>query len=51
MPKGNDFSHASVYDLTMANYGIDRGLNDENCASTYDEVKAYSPAWAELVTA
>lgn len=40
----------SVYDLTLANYGIERGLNDENCAQSYDDVKAYSPAWAELVT-
>lgn len=41
---------ASVYDLTLANYGIERGLNDDNCAQSYDDVKAYSPAWAELVT-
>lgn len=40
----------SVYDLTLANYGIERGLNDDNCAQSYDDVKAYSPAWAELVT-
>lgn len=36
--------------MLLANYGIDRGLNDENCASNYDEIKAYSPAWAEKVT-
>lgn len=35
----------TVYDLTMANYGLDRGLNDENCATSYDDVKAYTPAW------
>ena len=40
----------SVYDLTLANHGIERGLNDDNCAQSYDDVKAYSPAWAELVT-
>lgn len=34
----------------LANYGVDRSLNDENCASNYDEIKAYSPAWAEKVT-
>ena len=38
------------YDLLLANYGVDRGLNDENCATNYDEIKAYSPAWAEQVT-
>ena len=41
---------ASVYDLTLANYGLDRGLHDENCAGSYDEIKAYSPAWAEQIT-
>ena len=40
----------SVYDLTLANYGVERGMGDENCAATYDEVKAYSPAWAEKIT-
>lgn len=35
----------TVYDLTMANYGLERGLNDENCATSYDDVKAYTPAW------
>ncbi|OAT78868.1 nitrate reductase subunit alpha [Mangrovibacter phragmitis] len=40
----------SVYDLMLANYGVDRGFNDANCASGYDDMKAYSPAWAEAVT-
>ncbi|UMX61920.1 hypothetical protein MJ588_17405 [Klebsiella pneumoniae] len=30
----------------MANYGLERGLNDDNRAAGYDEVKAYTPAWA-----
>jgi nitrate reductase alpha subunit len=34
----------------MANYGLERGLNDENCATSYDDVKAYTPAWAEKIT-
>lgn len=34
----------TVYDLTMANYGPERGLNDDNRAASYDEVKAYTPA-------
>lgn len=41
---------ASVYDLMLANYGLDRGLGDTHCAQNYDEVKAYSPAWAEQIT-
>ena len=40
----------TVYDLTMANYGLERGLGDENCATGYDDVKAYTPAWAEQIT-
>ncbi|UJF18179.1 nitrate reductase subunit alpha [Vibrio sp. SS-MA-C1-2] len=47
---GSEILVTSVYDLTMANYGVDRGLNDEHCAANYDEVKAYSPAWAEKIT-
>ncbi len=30
----------TVYDLTLANYGLERGLNDVNCATSYDDVKA-----------
>lgn len=41
----------TVYDLTLANYGLERGLNDVNCATSYDDVKAYTPAWAEQITA
>lgn len=29
---------------------MERGLNDDNCAAGYDEVKAYTPAWAEKIT-
>lgn len=47
---GSEARVASVYDLTLANYGVERGLHDANCASSFDEVKAYSPAWAEQIT-
>ncbi|MDU4094154.1 MAG: nitrate reductase subunit alpha, partial [Pantoea sp.] len=47
---GSEALVASVYDLTLANYGLDRGLEDANCAASYDEIKAYSPAWAEKIT-
>ncbi|MDP1205992.1 hypothetical protein, partial [Klebsiella pneumoniae] len=40
----------TVYDLTMSNYGLERGLNDDNCAAFYDELKAYTPALAENIT-
>ena len=47
---GSDALVTTVYDLILANYGIERGLGDENCAADYDDIKAYSPAWAEKVT-
>lgn len=47
---GSDALVTTVYDLILANYGIERGLGDENCATDYDDMKAYSPAWAEKVT-
>ncbi|WP_119047727.1 nitrate reductase subunit alpha [Escherichia albertii] len=40
----------SVYDLVLANYGLDRGLEDENSAKDYAEIKAYTPAWGEQIT-
>ncbi len=40
----------TVYDLLLANYGLDRGLDDANCAQSYDDVKAYTPAWAEQIS-
>jgi nitrate reductase alpha subunit len=47
---GSEALVTSVYDLTLANYGLDRGLDDANCAASFDEIKAYTPAWAEKVT-
>lgn len=41
---------ASVFDLTVGNYGIDRGLGSGNVASSYDENCPYTPAWAEAIT-
>ena len=40
---------ATVYDLMLANYGIDRGLGGE-VASSYDEIAPFSPAWQEEIT-
>ncbi|WP_419964590.1 nitrate reductase subunit alpha [Pantoea vagans] len=50
LANGSEALVTSVYDLTLANYGLDRGLDDANCAQSYDEIKAYSPAWAEQIT-
>ena len=41
---------ATVFDLFVANYGLDRGLDDANSASAYDEDIPYTPAWAERIT-
>ena len=41
---------ATVFDLFVANYGVDRGLGDKNCAKSYDEDAPYTPAWAEGVS-
>ncbi|CAK9885799.1 MAG: Respiratory nitrate reductase 1 alpha chain [Candidatus Erwinia impunctatus] len=50
LANGSEALVTTVYDLTLANYGIERGLDDPHCAHHYDEVKAYSPAWAEHIT-
>ncbi len=41
---------ATVFDLIVANYGVDRGLGGGNVASSYDEDLPYTPAWQERVT-
>jgi nitrate reductase alpha subunit len=41
---------ANVYDLTMAQYGIDRGLGGAHVASRYDEDVPYTPRWQESIT-
>ncbi len=41
---------ATVYDLQMANYGIDRGLGGGNVASSYDEDIPYTPTWQQKHT-
>ncbi|MFW1587282.1 nitrate reductase subunit alpha [Vibrio parahaemolyticus] len=47
---GTETFVTTVYDLTLANYGVERGLSDSSCAAEYSELKAYSPAWAEKIT-
>ncbi|MHA1600164.1 MAG: nitrate reductase subunit alpha, partial [Alphaproteobacteria bacterium] len=41
---------ATVFDLFVANYGLDRGVGGANVASSYDENVPYTPAWAEKIT-
>ncbi|WP_420347769.1 nitrate reductase subunit alpha [Pelagibius sp.] len=40
----------TVFDLFVANYGLDRGLGGNNAAKDYDENIPYTPAWAEQIT-
>ena len=48
--KGETLVVATVYDLMMANYGIDRGLGGGNVASSYDDDIPGTPAWQEKIT-
>ncbi len=41
---------ACVFDLFVANYGVDRGFGDQNTAKSYDDDAPYSPAWQEAIT-
>nr|WP_315595428.1 nitrate reductase subunit alpha [uncultured Cupriavidus sp.] len=41
---------ATVYDLQMANYGVDQGLGGPNVASSFDDDVPYTPAWQEKHT-
>ncbi len=41
---------ASVYDLFVANYGVDRGFGGNFVAVDYDANEPYTPAWAERIT-
>ncbi|MBZ0139200.1 MAG: molybdopterin-dependent oxidoreductase, partial [Pseudorhodoplanes sp.] len=41
---------ATVFDLFVANYGVDRGFGGGNVAKSYDENVPYTPAWAEKIT-
>jgi nitrate reductase alpha subunit len=41
---------ATVFDLFVANYGIDRGLGGAHVARLYTDDAPYTPAWAERIT-
>ncbi|NVK21787.1 MAG: nitrate reductase subunit alpha [Kangiellaceae bacterium] len=47
---GRQVKVATVYDLMIANYGIDRGLGGENVASSFDDDIPFTPAWQEKIT-
>jgi len=41
---------ATVYDLFIANYGLDQGLGGKDVAHGYDDDVPYTPAWQEAIT-
>jgi len=47
---GGESYVATVFDLMVANYGIDRGLGGGNVAKSYDEDVPYTPLWQEKIT-
>ena len=47
---GREVLAASVFDLTVANYGIDRGLGGGNVAASFEDDVPYTPAWQEKIT-
>jgi nitrate reductase alpha subunit len=40
----------SVFDLFLANYGVDRGFDGDTVAKSYDDDAPYTPAWQEKIT-
>lgn len=50
LASGEDAYIATVFDLQVSQYGIDRGLGD-NLAKSFDDTSIpYTPAWAEKIT-
>jgi nitrate reductase alpha subunit len=47
---GEEVLAATVFDLTLANYGVDRGFGGDHLARHYDDDAPYSPAWQERIT-
>ena len=41
---------ATVFDLMVANYGVDRGLGGGNVAASLEDDEPYTPAWQERIT-
>jgi nitrate reductase / nitrite oxidoreductase, alpha subunit len=48
--KDGDVLVATVYDLMVANYGVDQGLGGDSIAKDFDDDAPYTPAWQEKIT-
>ncbi len=47
---GKEWAVATVYDLLLAQYGVDRGFGGGNVAASYDDDLPGTPAWQEKIT-
>ncbi len=47
---GEEALVACVYDLFLANYGVDQGFGGDHMPADFDDLQPYSPAWAEAIT-
>ena len=50
LANGGEALVASVFDLLVANYGIDRNLGGGNVAASLEDDIPYTPAWQERIT-
>ncbi|MDA1587869.1 molybdopterin-dependent oxidoreductase, partial [Bacillus cereus group sp. TH230-1LC] len=48
--RSSDLAVATVFDLQVANYGVNRGLEGEGADGGYDANAPYTPAWQERIT-
>lgn len=48
--KDGDVKVATVYDLMVANYGVDQGFGGDSLAKSFDDDAPYTPAWQEKIT-
>ncbi|MEO5560385.1 MAG: nitrate reductase subunit alpha [Dokdonella sp.] len=47
---GKEWAVATVYDLLLAQYGVDRGFGGANVAASFDDNVPGTPAWQEKIT-
>ena len=47
---GQEWMVATVYDLLLAQYGVDRGFGGGNVAASFDDNVPGTPAWQEKIT-
>jgi nitrate reductase alpha subunit len=47
---GEEVLATTVFDLSVANYGVDRGFGGDHLPRDYDDDAPYSPAWQERIT-